>query len=70
MDRTRRLSELMLSRHPEAFGLDFEKNKEALDELALVSSKQLRNRIAGYISKSFKADSAAEESPPAQEPQE
>ena len=70
MDRTRRLSELMLSRHPEAFGLDFEKNKEALDELAVVSSKQLRNRIAGYISKSFKANSAAEENPPAQESQE
>ena len=69
MDRTRRLSELMISRHPEVFGTDFEKNKEALEDLAVVSSKQLRNRIAGYIAKSLKQDSVTEESAPAPEEQ-
>jgi small subunit ribosomal protein S17e len=42
----------LLQRHPEAFGSDFEQNKKALEELALIPSKQLRNRIAGYIAKS------------------
>ena len=51
MDRTRRLSEELLQRHPDAFGRDFEANKKALEELAVIPSKQLRNRIAGYIAK-------------------
>ncbi len=51
MDRTRRLSEELMQSHPEAFGPDFEENKKALEELALIPSKQLRNRIAGYIAK-------------------
>ncbi len=58
MDRTRRLSEELMERHPEAFGTDFEQNKKALEELALIPSKQLRNRIAGYIAKSHKEDSS------------
>ena len=40
-----------MKRHPEAFGADFEENKKALEDLALIPSKQLRNRIAGYIAK-------------------
>jgi small subunit ribosomal protein S17e len=55
LDRTRRLSEEVVRRHPEAFGSDFEQNKKALEELALIPSKQLRNRIAGYISKMHRA---------------
>ena len=61
MDRTRRLSETILSRHPEAFSSDFEKNKKALEELTSIPSKQLRNHIAGYIAKSLKEDAAEEE---------
>ncbi len=40
-----------MQKHGEAFGADFEENKKALEELALIPSKQLRNRIAGYITK-------------------
>jgi len=40
-----------MERHPEVFGSDFEANKKALEEMALIPSKQLRNRIAGYIAK-------------------
>ena len=61
MDRTRRLAEQILSRHPEVFGEDFEKNKKALEDLAVIPSKQLRNRIAGYIAKSLMEDSEEEE---------
>lgn len=40
-----------MQRHPDSFGSDFDENKKALEELALIPSKQLRNRIAGYITK-------------------
>ncbi|HYB06628.1 MAG TPA: hypothetical protein VEB87_00575 [Nitrososphaerales archaeon] len=60
MDRTRRLSEEIMERHPEAFGPDFELNKKALEELALIPSKQLRNRIAGYIAKAHQEDASEE----------
>ena len=69
MDRTRRLSEELLERHPEAFGTDFEVNKKALEEMALIPSKQLRNRIAGYISKSKQAE-VEEQSPSGEEQKE
>jgi small subunit ribosomal protein S17e len=49
-----------MQRHPEAFGADFEENKKALEELALIPSKQLRNRIAGYITKLHEVESAAD----------
>jgi len=52
-----------LQRHPEVFGSDFEQNKKALEELALIPSKQLRNRIAGYIAKAKQLDEEAEEQP-------
>jgi small subunit ribosomal protein S17e len=68
LDRTRRLSELILAKHHEAFGSDFEGNKKALDELALISSKQLRNRIAGYITKSLEEEEPDE--PASEEKQE
>jgi small subunit ribosomal protein S17e len=66
LDRTRRLSEELLQRHPEAFGSDFEENKKALEEMALIPSKQLRNRIAGYLAKSNKHD-ASEDQPESSE---
>jgi small subunit ribosomal protein S17e len=56
LEKTRRLAETVLKRHPESFSTDYEKNKKALEELALIPSKQLRNQIAGYIAKSLKED--------------
>ncbi len=67
MDRTRRISEQMLQKHPEAFSSDYEKNKRALDELALIPSKHLRNHIAGYIAKSLKEDVEEDEEPSSEE---
>ena len=62
MDKTRRLSEILLQRYPGAFGTDYEENKKKLDELALVTSKQLRNHIAGYITRSLKSEETEETS--------
>jgi small subunit ribosomal protein S17e len=52
-----------MERHPEAFGSDFETNKKALEELAIIPSKQVRNRMAGYIAKMLKEDSVGNEEP-------
>ncbi|MDY6775122.1 30S ribosomal protein S17e [Halorutilales archaeon Cl-col2-1] len=41
----------LLDRYPEVFTADFETNKEKVEELTNVESKDVRNRIAGYITK-------------------
>jgi small subunit ribosomal protein S17e len=61
LEKKRGLAVVILQRHPEAFSVDYEKNKKSLDELAVIPSKQLRNQIAGYIAKSLKADAVEEQ---------
>ncbi len=61
MDRIRRISQTLLQRYPDRFTTDFEKNKEVLSELTIISSKTLRNHIAGYITKTLKAGVEEEE---------
>lgn len=59
-----------MQRHPEVFGSDFEENKKALEGLALIPSKQLRNRIAGYIAKMHRPESAEGSEPESEQPTE
>lgn len=61
MDRVRRISEELLERFPDGFGTDFQKNKERLDQVAVVRSKMLKNRIAGYITKELVKKESEEE---------
>ncbi len=49
---------LLMERYPEAFSTDFEHNKELVTELTNIESKNVRNRIAGYVT--HKLGSAAE----------
>jgi small subunit ribosomal protein S17e len=49
MDRIKRISTEILERYPENFGTDFDQNKATLKKIAVVRSKLLRNRIAGFI---------------------
>lgn len=51
MDRVRRISEEMLQRFPNVFGTDYEANKEQLNKVAVIQSKMVRNKVAGYITK-------------------
>ncbi len=53
----KRNSNNILDKNPEAFSKDFDKNKEALDKVADIKSKKLRNVIAGYITKLKKLNS-------------
>ncbi|MBA3749595.1 MAG: 30S ribosomal protein S17e [Nitrosopumilus sp.] len=39
----------LLERYPDNFTIDFKENKEAIKRFARVRSKELRNKIAGYI---------------------
>jgi small subunit ribosomal protein S17e len=49
MDRVKRMSNELLERYPDKFTIDFNKNKETIQNYAQVRSKELRNKIAGYI---------------------
>lgn len=51
MDKVRRVSELLVQKYPDLFTEDFAKNKEALGGVVVVSTKFLRNQIAGYITR-------------------
>ena len=39
----------LMEEYPDAFGPDFEHNKQLVMELTNVESKGVRNRIAGYL---------------------
>jgi small subunit ribosomal protein S17e len=43
------MSNELLERYPDKFTIDFNKNKEAIQNYAQIRSKELRNKIAGYI---------------------
>ena len=43
------VSKELISRYPNVFTTDFERNKKLLDKYLEVDSKHLRNRISGYI---------------------
>jgi len=45
----RSIGEKLLDRYSGQFTEDFEENKEMVENLTDVSSKRLRNRIAGFI---------------------
>lgn len=41
----------LLRKHGDLFTTDFETNKQLVGELTDTTSKQLRNRIAGYVTR-------------------
>ncbi len=53
MKRVWKISKSLLENNELKFTNDFEENKKILDEHANISSKKLRNQIAGYISKTM-----------------
>jgi small subunit ribosomal protein S17e len=57
MDRVRRISSELLSKYPDKFYPDFERNKKAVNELAKIRSKVLRNTIAGYLTSYIRKNS-------------
>ena len=51
MDRIKRISNEVMNEYSERFGTDFATNKQSLNEISIVRSKGLKNKIAGYITK-------------------
>jgi small subunit ribosomal protein S17e len=60
MNRIKRISTELLQKHPDRFGLEFDDNKKALNDLAIVRSKILRNELAGYITSHLRKQAAQE----------
>ena len=42
---------VLLDRYSDAFNDDFDRNKDIVVELTNIESKEVRNRIAGYITR-------------------
>ncbi|AIF84428.1 ribosomal protein S17E [Candidatus Nitrososphaera evergladensis SR1] len=60
MNRIKRISTELLQKYPDKFGLEFDANKKALSEVAVVKSKVLRNELAGYITSHLRKKAAQE----------
>ncbi len=66
MDRIKRLSFEVLDVHKSRFGEDFADNKKILDEVSIVRSKSLKNKITGYITRFIKKEIREEKTKQAQ----
>ena len=45
----KRSARLLLEKYPDKFSTDYRQNLHALEGLASIESKPLRNKIAGYV---------------------
>ncbi len=66
MDRIKRISYEVLDEHKSKFGEDFADNKKALDEISIIRSKSLKNKISGYITRLIKKEIREEKTKQAQ----
>jgi len=55
-----------MDQHKSKFGEDFANNKKSLDEVSIIRSKSLKNKVAGYITKFIKRENREEKSKQAQ----
>ena len=55
MNRIKRISMQLIEKHTDLFSDDYEKNKEVLNRVAIIRSKQLRNEVVGYITAFIKS---------------
>ena len=61
MDRIKRISNEVMNEYSERFGTDIATNKQSLNEISIVRSKGLKNKIAGYITKILQRKAKFEE---------
>ncbi|MBP2143571.1 small subunit ribosomal protein S17e [Methanococcus voltae] len=50
----KRTGDELVERFAEKFTTDFDSNKKAVGEVALIETKTLRNRVAGYVTAKVK----------------
>lgn len=58
-----------MQKFPGLFGTDYQANKEQLDKIAVIQSKMVRNKVAGYITK-MNGRAAREEEEKVEQPAE
>jgi Ribosomal protein S17E len=51
MNRIKRIAMQLIERYDGVFTTDFESNKQLLNKIAVFRSKELRNEVAGYITR-------------------
>jgi len=56
VNRIKRLSFEVLEEHKSEFGEDFAENKKAINKIAIIRSKSLKNEITGYITRLIKKE--------------
>ena len=66
VDRIKKLSMEILEVYKEKFGTDFLENKKILDTISIVRSKELKNELAGFITKCIKREIREKEAKEAQ----
>ena len=66
MDRIKRISYEVLDEHKSEFGEDFADNKKVLDQISIIRSKSLKNKISGYITRLIKKEIREEKTKQAQ----
>ena len=59
-EQVKRLARELVERFPDKFTLNFAENKESVNVFTDISSKKLRNRLAGYITRLVTLTSRAE----------
>jgi len=47
----KRIAEDLVKKFPDKFTIDFENNKKMVNEVADVTTVKMRNRIAGYVTR-------------------
>ncbi len=52
----KRASMEIVNRYSDKFKDNFEENKKIVEEVAVISSKRLRNAITGYVTRQLKAN--------------
>ena len=50
MNKIRKLADELLTKYPTIFSTNFDSNKKALEKVAVIRNRALRNQIAGAIS--------------------
>jgi len=60
LNRIKRISTELLEKYPDKFGLEFDGNKKALADIATITSKVLRNELAGYLTSHLRKEAASE----------
>lgn len=58
VNRIKQLSDTVLDSHRSKFGMSFADNKKALEEISVIRSKELKNELAGYITKFIKRENS------------